>query len=263
MNDGVKIKVDMREFNQALREYTQASRRDFAYILNKQMGNIAARASSFAPVGNRNDIKNLQKRDWWPKFIQKVLSQRGGFSMTRRVKAKGALADVIWTDQATGQLRRGRKTMGIKYNYGGGMDQFGKRMKKADYRRISKAIIKRRLSTWKAMRAAFGVAALKFGVPLGKFERPKRLFALHHQLAAPEKLTSGFILPFSNNKDPWPPSKFGRRPTPSEDVAGKERIGAVALQRAVNFVAQDMRKWAQDQMRKTAARFSGRGKRAA
>lgn len=244
--------VDLRQFDAALREYAAASRRDHAYILNKQLGNVAARASGYARAGNRADIQNLPSRKWWWAFVRKKINVSGGMAIKVRRKARGAELTSTWSDPATGQLRTGRQRVTIHRM----VQSVG--AKKSDLKRIGKAIIKRRLATWKAMRAVFGVAALKFGVPLGRFERPKRLFALPHELASASRLRSSFTIPFENKKSAWPQSSYGHRPLPTEDVATKQRIASVALQSAINFVARDMMQWAQSQLAKTAARYSGR-----
>lgn len=244
--------VDLRQFNAALREYAAASRRDHAYILNKQLGNVAARASGFARSGNRSDIQSLPSRKWWWAFVRKKINVSGGMAIKYRRKARGAELTSTWTDPATGKLRSGRQRVALHR-----MVQ-SISAKKADLKRISKQIIKRRLATWKSMRAVFGVAALKFGVPLGRFERPKRLFALPHELASEGRLRSSFTIPFANKKSAWPQSNYGHRPSPSEDVAAKQKMAGAALQSAINFVSRDMMQWAQERLAKTAARFSGR-----
>jgi hypothetical protein len=249
---GFTASVDMRQFSEALKQYAAASRRDHAYILNKQLGNVAARASGFAKAGNRSDIRNLQSRKWWPAFVRKKMNLSGGMAVKVRRKARGAEINSNYRDKATGELRFGRKRVTLHRM----VQSAG--AKKADLKRISKMIIKRRLATWKAMRAVFGVAALKFGVPLGKFERPKRQFALQHEIATASNLRSMFTIPFNNKKSAWPKSKFGRRPSPSQDVAEKNRIASIALQSALNFVARDMVRWAQARLAQTAARYSGR-----
>lgn len=249
---GITSSVDMREFQKALKQYSAASRRDYAYILNKQLGNVAARASGFAPTGNRADIQGLPNRKWWPAFVRKKMNLSGGMAVKVRRKARGAEISSSYRDKATGELRFGRKRVALHRM----VQSAG--AKKADLKRISKMIIKRRLATWKAMRAVFGVAALKFGVPLGKFERPKRQFALPHEIATASNLRSMFTIPFKNKKTPWPKSKFGSRPSPNRDVNQKNRIAAIALQSALNFVARDMVRWSQDRLAKTAARYSGR-----
>jgi hypothetical protein len=249
---GTGITVDLRQFNQALREYAAESRRDHAYILNKQMGNVAARASGFAPTGNRADIQNLASRKWWWAFVRKKMNVSGGAAVKYTRKARGAEITSSYVDLATGKMIQGRKRVTLHRM----VQSVGAR--KADLKRISKMIVKRRLATWKAMRAAFGVAALKFGVPLGRFERPHRLFALPHEIASENRARSSFTLPFKNKKAAWPSSGFGRRLSPREDVAAKKRIGNAALQQAVNFVARDMKQWAQERIAKTAAKFSAR-----
>lgn len=245
----MSLTLDMTQFDQALKEYTAASRRDWQYILNKQIGNVAARASGFAPTGNKSDIESLERKPWWPKFVRKAINVSGGAAIKFRRKARGAELTSSYRDKSTGRMVYGRKRVT------GHRMVFSKGASNADLRRISKAIIRARKATWKSIRAAFGVAALKFGVPLGKFERPKRLFALPHQVATPESLTAGFVLPFVNTKSLWP---GGRRPSPSADVAAKERMAGVAAQRAVDFVATDMHNWAQPRLQKTANQYSGR-----
>lgn len=247
-----EIKIDDRQFQQALREYTEASKRDWSYILNKQLGNVAARASGYAPQGNKSDIAGLPGREWWPAFVQKVLKMKDGFTVTMRRKARGMERFVPWMDTATREMSFGRKTKGVKVKYRGNV---GRDVKRAEAVRVSRAIIKRRMATVNSMRAVFGIAALKFGVPLGKFERKGRMFALPGQLATPSRLTAWFKIPWSSKKKPWP---GGTRPDAAADVAMKKRIGTIALQRGIDFVAKDMLRWAGERMRATARKYSAR-----
>lgn len=251
------ITIDTREFNRALMEYAVASKHDFAYILNKQLGNAAAMASSYSPIGNKSDIQALEKKKWWPAFVRKVTNLAAGFTLTMRRKAKGAQANVEWIDLPTGRRMYGRKTMGVKVKVKGWMG--GSQASIANLKRVSKAIIRRRIATWKgALRAPFGIHALAFGARLGQFERKGRTFAMPRVLATPSQLWAMFVIPFKNKKNVWPDSGYGHRPTPEEDVQWKQAMGKIILDRAFDYVSKDMVRWAQGEMAKTARKYSAR-----
>ena len=237
------VSVDWREFDQAMVGYAAASRKDFAEISNKKLGDVALRASQLSAKASRESIANMFSRPWWPKFIQKVIHMAGGAMIHGRRKAVGAERDAVWTDLSTGKRIKGRKTVGFDRKATG---------KYADAVRVSKQIIRRRINRIGMFKAVFAIAAMPFGKKTDKVERKGRNW-LTVKLATPSNLMASFEIPFRSKKQPWP---GGTRPSASADVQRKVQIGYGFLQKGVDFVAKDMDAYSQRKMEETARRYS-------
>lgn len=245
----ISMKVDTSQFSAALNEYMRYTRKDLSEVLNSKAGDIALRSAQVAPSANRASISGLEGKEWWPKFINKLVTHFG-FTLHSRRKAKTeAERNVEWIDTPTGQTRFGRKSIGVNRQIG------RDNARSADLRKISKTIIKRRIATINAMKAVFGIIALKFGKPAGKFERKGRTFELPTRKATPQELWAMFTLKFASNKKEWP---GGTRPSAGQDVQAKYKIAVRALHSGINFVVRDMQQYILKKMQARGQQVSGR-----
>jgi hypothetical protein len=251
MSDGITL--DWKQFDAALVQYTQQSRRDFADITNNKLGDVCFRAAQQSETASKDMIRNLfQTKSWWPKFIQKVIHMQGGFNIhyRRRVKKsavnrmKGLFPDIDSTREETAAAYGQR-------SYGGDRKATGAY---ADAVRVSKKIIKRRVNTVGMFKAVFSIVAMRFGKRADRLERAGRNYATVIK-ATPENLSASFAVPFRNTKSAWP---GGTRPSGNADVATKVRLGYKFLQRGINFVAADMDQYAQRKMEETARGVSAK-----
>jgi hypothetical protein len=81
------LTIDTRNFAAALKEYSQVSRRDNSYIINKVAGDVAFLTAEEMPIATRESIDSLEQRPWWVKYISKLLSTKG-FSQTKTTNSK-------------------------------------------------------------------------------------------------------------------------------------------------------------------------------
>jgi hypothetical protein len=63
MADGIKFKVDTREFDKTMREYVNYSKRDISTIVNTKAYYIARRAVAETPLAESKEIREFIKRD--------------------------------------------------------------------------------------------------------------------------------------------------------------------------------------------------------
>jgi len=80
------FELDMREFNRAIEEYLDATKKDLAYVCNRQAVNVAIKAKQNTPLADPDAIEAVGRRAWWPKYISKRL---GKTSKAGKRKAKG------------------------------------------------------------------------------------------------------------------------------------------------------------------------------
>jgi hypothetical protein len=81
--------LDMREFELAVASYARATRKTFAQSGNRQLANLAIKASVLAEneapaATTRAAVVLLGKTPWWPKLVSKVM---GGGDKGRRSRA--------------------------------------------------------------------------------------------------------------------------------------------------------------------------------
>lgn len=242
--------IDDREFQKTMVDYAAASKKDFNDIVDRTMGNLALRSAQAAKrfTASKAEIRALESRDWWPKFISKVLSG-GGQSLRLRRKARtSAERNVWWKDTATGQMKFGRKT--VSYTRG-----VGNQSKRADKRRISKQIIRRRIATVGSFVAIYSWIASRF-IP-GKVRAVGRKNYGKHLVATArtrKKPIAEFRIPFKSSRK-IPDSNDAK------NVSGKVRIAEKALRAGMTFVINDMRTYIDRKMGRTAKKYSARGAR--
>lgn len=71
-----EITFDTRDFNAALIEYWAQTKKDLAYVTNRQALNVAIKAYQSTPIADESKIRALDKRSWWPKFVAKTIGKR-------------------------------------------------------------------------------------------------------------------------------------------------------------------------------------------
>jgi hypothetical protein len=247
------IKLDWREWDRAMVEYSAASHKDLADASNKKLGDVALRAAQIAPRADKGKIRSTgdwHATPWWPKFIQKIIGMGFNIHTRRRVRGvtvqrmKGRVHDVDSTKEEIAAAY-GARTYGH--------DRQSSRSNE-DARRVSKKIIGRRLATVGMFRVVFALVASKFGKGVNRVERQGRNY-LTFKLATPGNLLASFEIPFKNSKTAWP---GGTRPSPSADVQRKVMIGYTILQRAIDIVTIDMDAYTQRKMEETARRYSAK-----
>lgn len=246
-----EIKVDWTEFDSAMKQYAGVSKRTFAEIINRKLGDVALQTSHIAVKAEKSAIQTF--REWkisdhgFAKFVQKVIHMGGGFNIHYRRRIKKKEVDFAsWIDPVTKRKMSGRrKTAGVDRKATGAY---------ADAVRVGKAIIRRRIATIGSFRAVFAVAALAFGKLAGKVERKGRNW-LTVTYANENNLMATFVIPFKNNKTPWP---GGTRPPPEADVRKKATMGYGFLQKGVDIVTADMNQHVEKKMQEDAARYSAK-----
>lgn len=212
------------QFNRALTQYMQVTRRNAKEALNKKAKDVVLRTVSRIPRADRSEIRGLVEKEWWPKYVAKAI-HRLGFTMTRPGKLlKGGKGR---------KRRRGpSRTFTLKGTY-----------TVAQARMVSREIIGRRSRGVGFLRHAVLESGKAFGVA-GRGQsmtnaRGEGFPATFYQLRA--KLVQAYV------------SK-----RPGTHAAAAKRIVEDAILWALQFVARDMEKYLADKQREAAARVSGR-----
>jgi hypothetical protein len=240
------IKIDYSELSKAMLEYSVACKKTFAETTNRACGNMALRAAQFVAKAVKGAVASMWQKEWWPKYISRVLKTTG-FTLHGRRKARGEERNATWIDTATGKVMHGRKSIGTNRDVGMGQSTSLK-----DRLRVSKRIIARRVATVGSFKAVFSWVAAKF-IPDKVTKIGGKNFWRVATKMAKERDTNPyaeFIIPF----------KVDRKNLPTNDsqcASGKERIGYAALQKGINFVAQDMMAYAQKQLMAHGRKHSG------
>lgn len=184
------FKLDLTQFQGALREYGKATNRDAADILNRAGRNVAARAIQFTPKATAAKIK-----------AELLSNNRAIYATIRRLRRAGVPQRGMSRTKFAQEINR----------------TIAQRTRSAAF--VS--------SGWFPALAAFGGRARRAGGSAAQGS--------------------------------------GKRATPGTPLAvlinaatGAEKVGAAALQQAVDFVAQDMLAYAQQKLAATARRYSAR-----
>jgi hypothetical protein len=80
------VTLDTRQADAVLREYARHNRRDWPDIVNAKSLDFAFRALAETPKANVEEIRALESREWWPKYVAKRIV--GGGVRFRKGKAK-------------------------------------------------------------------------------------------------------------------------------------------------------------------------------
>ena len=73
------LTFDTRQFSQAMKEYQEATKKDAAYVINRQVKNWAIKAGTIMKQADKTTIKNLESKEhWpaWPRYIAARLSKK-------------------------------------------------------------------------------------------------------------------------------------------------------------------------------------------
>jgi len=252
----VSLRLDTREFQQALKEYVAVSKKDAADACTHHLGNWALQAARLVKRGNKPAIQSLYKAEWWYRYVEKVIQKRG-FTFTGRRKAKGDERSVGWRDPATGKWHATRKSVGTRRTIGGETENGGSRK---DRGRVSRALLKRRAATVFSLVAALSYCGGAMGKLLGRVghkrtpgANPRYIISgLVTKKATPTNMTTFFQAPF----------KGKTRETGEGDASGsaqkKVEFLTAALEAARPLVIADMREYVATKLARRAQEKSGR-----
>jgi len=70
--------LDTKEFDLAMIQYAAASGKDFKDIVHRQMNNLAIQGMKLQKRAERDAIKTMEGKDWWPRYVAKALKKVQG-----------------------------------------------------------------------------------------------------------------------------------------------------------------------------------------
>jgi len=82
----VKMELNTRDFNAALKKYMEGSKREVADAVNRVSFDVVRDAVKLTKRSDRSDIKSLPLKPWWPKYVAKRISKKGVGFTTRSKK---------------------------------------------------------------------------------------------------------------------------------------------------------------------------------
>lgn len=226
------LRLDTREFQQAIREYVAATGKDSAEAINRQARNFAIKCiSATKPSKGAAAIKAIQNETWWPKVVAKIMAKRGGS------EAASKTYQAQWAKMAS--TSRGMSKEEKSY---------------AKYAaKLSKSILGQRTAAITFLRFFFRSLAQRMSsfskggsVPGGKAFPG---FAVKVTPAAPKRLSVSMDNTY----------KFKKRGSKSAD--GAERLLQQAMTVALPATVADMKQYTEDQLTKRARQYSGKGSR--
>jgi len=215
-----KLEIDTSQMTRALREYQDATKKDFAEVVNRAAVNVALRAAQFTKKADRGSIQALENQPWWPRFIAKYFRDKGStFNKTVSGRKFGIDEKV--------KVRRFVK--GSSYS-------------KAEARQLSRRIIGSRIRAITFIRSGW-IPAIRLLAPFAKV-----------RLRVADAKQRG------KDKGGATPAKAGINPTSfiMNNAQGAGTVGDDALQKAVSFVASDMIAYARKKMSETARKHSAK-----
>lgn len=71
------LTLDVWSFNQVLRRYAELSKRDWADIVNRKALQLAFETLKETPKADAAAIRELESKEWWPKYIAKRITGAG------------------------------------------------------------------------------------------------------------------------------------------------------------------------------------------
>lgn len=206
--------IQTKEFEQALREYQAASKKDMADVLNRALRNVGFRAAEFTPKKDPATIDaELRKDKIGLKYITNKLTGKKGTTYTT---AKGR----------TRTIRRvTRKQIALRTR-----QFFARRKKKVGF-----------------LRAGWVAALVSAGIPLGR-GLGRNLTKGKSTIGSGRKATPEKLMAYLGN------GVWGRL---NGKAASKMRtVMQSALNRAMSFVANDMKTYAKERLSKSAKKHS-------
>lgn len=213
--------TNLTKFNNAMTEYLQYNKRELPVILKKVNADIQFFAAEHLTEADKPDIKDLENKPWWWKFIAKLTSK--GVKVTRTRK-----------DKTTGQRVKVKS------------EEVGRGKKKKSYvrflKKVSKSVINARIRGIGLLKSAFykAAAALKGGT--ARFGKGLRQSKGYQKIENGEtfKSIAGAIV-YSPDND--------------SENSSANRMNA-ALEYALGAKADDMYTYIHDKQKKKAAQLS-------
>jgi hypothetical protein len=236
----VALKLDTREFQQAMQEYVAATGKDSAYALNRGARNFAIKCvMSTKQSKGSAAIRALANEPWWPKMIASIVAKKSGASAgTKSYQAQ-------WASRVRAQgIKMGKHKGAFKLD-----EQERSYAKEA--KALSSKILRSRSSAITFLRFFFRVLAAKLSTTVKGGTVP------------PGKNFTGFsaeVLPAMEKKLSvriGNAYKFKNRGAASAAGAEKELQKAMAV--ALPATVRDVRDYAAGQLAKQAKKYSGKG----
>lgn len=98
----ITVETNIKDFNRAMQAYYAASKYEWPDILNRKGLQLAFEALNETPKAEREAIRNLEKLDWWPKYVANRI--KAGFTFSKR--AKGVQSKVTIKGRFTKEMAR-------------------------------------------------------------------------------------------------------------------------------------------------------------
>lgn len=266
------VEVDLfksNKFNDALRLYVLAQRKELADSINHVAGNVAFRASEFTePTGTKSAAS------------AKIRSSLEGLPITKDNGRKrygntayvGALKLMNWQRKNSGLVpvgntknlrsfgpsmsrRASQKRMGKLTEAGGRQNRFadGKLYK----------FISRRAGAAKFIRIGWAAAAAKFKKPFSRGREGFNDATLQRiggaQLAKPGPIVEALVINRAGIYDVrFKPKRISGTGTPGRTTSGAIAVGTPALVKAIEFVSKDMMAYVLPRLQRIANQFNAK-----
>ena len=95
--------VDLTKFNAAMSQYLAVNKREIPVILKKVNADIQFIAAQNIPPADKAEIKALEQKSWWFKYIAKLVSKGVKVTRTKKNKATGEKVKVKSTETGRGR----------------------------------------------------------------------------------------------------------------------------------------------------------------
>lgn len=279
------VEVDLfksNKFNDALRLYVLAQRKELADSINHIAGNVAFRASEFTePTGTKSAASlrirasleglpitkdNGRKRYGSTRFVGalKLMNwQRKNSGLVPVGNSRNRIVDYKKSfkrdedGEITGTIYRAirKKSMGRLTEKGGRKNAF------ADGK--LKKFISRRASAAKFIRIGWAAAAAKFKKPFSRGREGFNDATLQRiggaQLAKPGPVVEALVINRAGVFDVrFKPKRISGTGTPGRTTSGAIAIGGPALVKAIDFVSKDMMAYVLPRLQRIANRFNAK-----
>jgi hypothetical protein len=267
---GAELQVDDTLWREAVIRAQEATGQGLADVLNSMAADVALRAMQFTPKASAQEIRNLPNNSpmvvttdqrtgrkhvapLWVLYVQKRLREKGvTVKYQVRLKKKDwqpKFVNGVWTEGRT--KSEFRKIGGSGHTNWSADEQV----------KASKRIIDARLRSIGFLRAGFIPAARAFADAAGKVVRVSSLrMMLHSERGSSGVAKGGFKLAIAG-ESPMAEisnsavSKGKHSSKPGSGDGALVRYAGAALEKAVNFVAQDKLDWAEKHIEKELKRF--------
>jgi hypothetical protein len=234
----VSIRLDTAEFKPAMREYLQATKKDSAHVINRQMLNFSIKGRQLTKIAERADIESIQSESWFWKVVSSVIAKtKGGAAGKSAYQAQWAADAQLEHLAETGRKGAFKLDKTERAN-----------LKQASV--VGRALLKKRLRGIGFLRFFFlSVAqAISAKANVGKALAGKAFTGMTAQVvpATPASLMCAASATYP----------YERRTAKTAKRA--EALLQAICNKALPATIQDMRQYTERQMAKRAAQFSGR-----